>query len=85
MKRNLSLDHLNNASQYLSHLDEADPNDVAFSFLNYLAEAIPLDVLSVFITNYNLEPDANVLYILRLDREKIELYESNSNTENNIC
>ena len=85
MKRNLSLDHLNNASQYLSHLDEADPNDVAFSFLNYLAEAIPLDVLSVFITNYNLEPDANVLYILRLDREKIELYESNFNTENNIC
>tara|TARA_B100000427_G_C15510778_1_gene596089 strand:- start:703 stop:1098 length:396 start_codon:yes stop_codon:yes gene_type:complete len=85
MKPKLNLDHLSKAPQYLKHLDDADTNDVGFSFITYLKEVIPLDVISIFITNYNIQPNANVLYILRLERDKLELYESNINTENNIC
>ncbi|MBI60316.1 hypothetical protein CL657_03765 [bacterium] len=83
MKPSISLEHLKKAPQYLSHLDEANLSDTGFSFLSYIKEVIPLDVLSVFITNYN-HNNSNIIYVLRLERDKLELYESNANTENNI-
>ena len=84
MKPSISLEHLKKAPQYLTNLDQVTHSDPGFSFLSHIKETIPLDVISVFITNYNLNPNAAVIYIVRLERETLELYESNANTENNI-
>lgn len=83
MKRKLTLDHLSEAPQYLTHLDEKNTNDVGFSFLDFIKDELSMDVLSVIITNYKRQA-SSLLYVLRLDREKLELYESHKTIENNI-
>ena len=84
MTLQLSFDHLTSAPHYLDHLDDVKTNDVGFTFLNFIKEQFPLDVFSIFITNYTTSNYKNVIYVLRCERGKIELYEKNNLSENNL-
>ena len=80
----LTFDHLTIAPHYLDHLDDVGKQDIGFDFLEFIKNQFTIDIFSIFITNYNSELYSDVMYICRCDRNKIELYERNKHSENNI-
>ena len=80
---NLKLDFLQEAPHYLSHLDSVKSNYIGFNFLSFIKDQFGINVASVFITNYKTPISSSVMYILRLEREKIVLYEKSEEAENN--
>lgn len=80
----LKLDFLKEAPQYLSHIDSTQSRNVGFNFLAFIKENFELNVASVFITNYKKLTQSDLMYILRLERDKIILYEKSEQAENNI-
>ena len=84
MNTNLSFDHLKEAQHYLDHLDDASSKNIGYSFLSFLKDQIPLDVINIYITNYTMSVSPKKYYILKCDRNALELFEKNQNTENNI-
>ena len=81
---NITFEHLSEAPHYLDHLDSFENSKVGFSFLSYLKDNLKMDIASIFITNHNIHFDRNVTYVLRLERDKIELYEESDVCENRI-
>ena len=80
----LKLDFLKESPQYISHIDNTKSQHVGYNFLSFLKDNLELNVASIFITNYNSIHQKNLMYILRLERDKIILFEKSDGVENNI-
>lgn len=80
----LKLDFLKEAPQHISHIDNTSSQKVGFNFLSFLKDNLELNVASIFITNYKSSIQKNLMYILRLERDKIILFEKSEDVENNI-
>ena len=80
----LQLDFLKEAPQYVSHIDNTSSQKVGFNFLSFLKDNLELNVASIFITNYKSPAQKDLMYILRLERDKIILFEKSEGVENNI-
>ncbi len=80
----LKLDFLKEAPQYLSHIDNTQSRNVGFNFLAFIKDNFELNVASIFITNYKKPTHSDLMYILRLERDKVILYEKTDQAENNI-
>tara|TARA_Y200000002_G_C22645971_1_gene649135 strand:- start:663 stop:1070 length:408 start_codon:yes stop_codon:yes gene_type:complete len=80
----LKLDFLKEAPHYLSHIDNTQSRNVGYNFLAFIKDNFELNVASIFITNYKKPSRSDLMYILRLEREQVILYEKTDQVENNI-
>ncbi|RAP30246.1 hypothetical protein DID78_02595 [Candidatus Marinamargulisbacteria bacterium SCGC AG-343-D04] len=81
---NLSFDHLNKTQAFIQDIDTLPPDQLGFSFISHVKETLPLDIASIFISNFEFRKSVKVLYVLRINREKAELVELSEHIENSI-
>ena len=82
MNKSISFSHLNKTDVYHNHLDDLHSHQIGYSFLKTIKEQLPLSITSIFISNHNQKTPPKTTYILRLERDKITLYETSSSTKN---
>ena len=84
MSFHVAFDHLHQATHYLDHLDDVYPVNIGFNYFDFLKESLAMDIYSVFVTNYTINPYADLIFILRCERNQIELFEKTTLTQSNI-
>ena len=70
------------SSKYIAYFQNTDLDAYGLPFLIQIRDDFPLDLANLIITNYH--HPAKITYILKLNRDHIELLELLPQTKNNI-
>ena len=84
MLDNISFDHLQETQNYTESLNNLVDEQPGFSFASFVTSQLPLHVASIFITNYTFRDAVSTVYVLRIDREQLELAEVSKTAQNRI-
>ena len=77
-----TFENLTQTQRYNDNLDDLNSENAGFSFFSVIKNQLPLKVNCLFISNYITQKKASIHYILRIDRNKINLFESSQLAEN---
>ena len=81
----LFFEKLESKTEDYCHLFLNEPMDqLGMPILLKIRESLPLEIASVVISNYNMPHAKKITYVLRLDRDNIELLELSEKSRNNI-
>ena len=85
MNNVLYLEQLQTPSDDLiKEFDDQDMNTIGYPFLNKIRQELSVHISSLVISNYYNKDKVSLWYILRLDRDKVELLEMKDQSQTNV-